>query len=73
MESAQDDDIEASELFALPTENLLDIRRKWEGGQSIYRAEWQVIGYTSKWGASRRGKSLNRSVPNPTRCCWRRS
>jgi hypothetical protein len=45
LESAQDDDIEASELFARPTESLLDIRRKWEGGQSISRAEWQVLGY----------------------------
>src|SRR5271167_2047776 len=45
LETAQDDNFEASELFSRPTETLLNVRRKWEGGQSISRAEWQVLGY----------------------------
>jgi len=45
LETAQDDNIEASELLSRPTETLLNIRRKWERGQSISRAEWQVFGY----------------------------
>ena len=45
LETAQDDNFEASELFSRPTETLLNIRRKWERGHSISHAEWQVFGY----------------------------
>jgi hypothetical protein len=45
LETAQDDNIEASDLLSRPTETLLGIRRKWEHGQSLSRPEWQVIGY----------------------------
>ena len=50
LESAQDGSFEASELFSRPTEALLGIRRKWERGQSISRAEWQVFGHYLQWG-----------------------
>jgi hypothetical protein len=45
LESAQDDRIEAGDLLAEPTETLINIRRKWERGLSLSRAEWQVMGY----------------------------
>jgi len=45
LETAQDDNFEASELFSRPTETLLNIRRKLERRQSLSRAEWQVFGY----------------------------
>ena len=45
LESAQDDRIEAGDLLAKPTETLINIRRKWERGSGLSRAEWQVIGY----------------------------
>ena len=45
LETAQDDNIEASELLGRPTETLLGIRRKWERGQSLSRPEWQILGY----------------------------
>lgn len=45
LETAQDNNFEASELFSRPTETLLGVRRKWERGQSVSRAELQVFGY----------------------------
>ncbi len=45
LETAQDDNFEASELFSRPTETLLNVRHKWEHGQSISPAELQVFGY----------------------------
>jgi hypothetical protein len=45
LETAQDDNIEASELLSRPTETLLGIRRKWERRQSLSRPEWQMLGY----------------------------
>jgi hypothetical protein len=45
LETAQDDNFEASELFSRPTETLINIRRKLERGQSVSRAQWQVFGY----------------------------
>ena len=63
LESAQDDDIEASELFARPTETLLDIRHKWEGGQSISRAEWQVLGYYLQVGCESPRQDSNSPRP----------
>ena len=45
LETARDDNFEAGELFSQPTETLLNIRHKWERGQSLSRGEWQVLGY----------------------------
>jgi hypothetical protein len=45
LETAQDHNIEASDLLSRPTETLLGIRRKWEHGQNLSRPEWQILGY----------------------------
>jgi len=45
LESAQDDNIEASELLSRPTETLLNIRRKWEGQLSLSGPEWLALVY----------------------------
>ena len=45
LETAHDDNIEASELLSRPTEALLSIRHKWERRQSLSRPEWLALGY----------------------------
>ncbi|MGH7814875.1 MAG: hypothetical protein ACREQI_12830 [Candidatus Binataceae bacterium] len=45
LETAQDDNIEASELLSRPTETLLGIRHKWERQQGVSRPEWLTLGY----------------------------
>jgi hypothetical protein len=45
LETAHDDNIEASELLSRPTETLLNIRHKWVRQQSLSRPEWLALGY----------------------------
>jgi predicted DNA-binding protein len=63
LESAKDDYIEASELMGRPTETLLNLRSKWERGQSISRAEWQVLGCYLQEGCE--SHTEGPPVPNP--------
>src|SRR5208283_2761892 len=51
LESAREDRFEVVELLARPTEALLAIRRKGEGGQTLSRAEWTALAYYVQQGA----------------------
>jgi len=62
LETARDDNFEAGELFSQPTETLLNIRHKWEHGQSLSRSEWQVLGYYLEAGCE--SPTEERHLPN---------
>ncbi len=57
LESAQDDNIEASELVSRPTETLLNIRRKWERQQSFSRPEWLALAYYVQSGCEQHSEN----------------
>jgi hypothetical protein len=57
LESAQHDNIEASELLSRPTETLLNIRRKWERQQSFSRPEWLVLAYYLQIGCEQHSEN----------------
>lgn len=50
LESARDDRLEVVDLFAKPTESLLQIRRKGEAGVALSRAEWIVLAHLIQVG-----------------------
>jgi hypothetical protein len=55
LESTIRDDIllDVIQLLDKPTESMLAIRRKWEGGLPLSRAEWNMMGYYVCQGAER--------------------
>jgi hypothetical protein len=51
LESAREGRFEVVELLARPSEALLEIRRKGEGGQMLTRAQWTVMAYFVQQGS----------------------
>ena len=61
LESAREDRLEVVDLLALPTETLLQIRRKGEAQHVLSRAEWTVLAYFVRQGF----EAFSDTTPNP--------
>jgi hypothetical protein len=61
LESAREDRLEVVDLLALPTETLLQIRRKGEAQHVLSRAEWAVLAYFVQQGF----EAFSDRTPNP--------
>ncbi|MGA2433673.1 MAG: hypothetical protein ABSG25_00155 [Bryobacteraceae bacterium] len=57
LEAAREQRIEVVDLLSRPTEALVEIRRKGEGGHPLSRAEWTVLAYFVQQGAEVFSKS----------------
>jgi hypothetical protein len=57
LEASRDERLEVVDLLSRPTEALLEIRRKGEGGHSLSRAEWTVLAYFVQQGAEAFGNN----------------
>jgi len=57
LEAAGDEHLEEVNLYKRPTESLLAIRRKVEGGRFLSQAEWGVLAHYVQYGMEGAGKN----------------